>query len=114
MTLADRVALLEATVAEWETRRRKLIPVELEKNENVQAVMRDCLQNYAAKMKDFAQQRILDAATTEQNRLLEEASYRLEQKQKEEMAELVAAINFYEKHGFSPPGYEFSEEIQER
>jgi hypothetical protein len=108
MTLEDRVTLLEATVSEWETRRRKLIPIELERKEDVQAVMRDCLQNYAAKMQDFARQRTLDAATTEQNRLRQEAAQRLEQKQKEDMAELLAAIDFYEKNGYSPPGYDIS------
>jgi hypothetical protein len=113
MDLADRVALLEATVTAWEERRAKLIPPELEQNENVRMVLKDCLANYYQKMKDFAGQRKLDQATTEMNRLRAEAAAELERKQKAEMAELIEAINFYEKHGFSPPGYEFTERFEE-
>ena len=105
MTLEDRVALLEATVTQWENRRRKLLPPELEANENVQAVIRDCLGEYARKMKAFAGQRKLDESVTELNRLRAEATAELERKQKAELAELLSAIEFYEKYGYSPPGY---------
>jgi hypothetical protein len=108
MKLEDRVSLLEAAVAEWESRRRKLIPPELEKNENVQAVIKDCLKGYHEKMRDFAGQRKMDEATTEMNRLRAEAAAELERKQKAELAELLAAIQFYEDYGYSPPGYDIS------
>jgi hypothetical protein len=75
--------------------------------------MKDCLKHYFEKMQDFAGQRTLDERTTEMNRLRAEAAYRLEQKQKEELAEIVAAIDFYERTGISPAGYEFSVEVQE-
>lgn len=108
MTLEDRVALLEAAVAEWESRRRKLIPLELETNPNVQAVVKDCLKGYAEKMQRFAGQRKLDEGVTELNRLRAEAAAELERKQKAELAELLAAIEFFEKFGYSPPGYDIS------
>ncbi|MGE5113123.1 MAG: hypothetical protein ACM3JB_19855 [Acidobacteriaceae bacterium] len=113
MTLEDRVALLEATVTEMESRRRKLIPPELEKNENVQAVIKDCLKGYYEKMQDFAGQRRLDEATTERNRLAAEARYELEQAEKKELARDVEAIRFYEEHGYAPVGYEFTERVEE-
>lgn len=113
MTLEDRVALLEATVNAMEERRRKLIPPELESNPNVQMVIKDCLQNYYLKMRDFAGARAMDAATTERNRLASEAKTRLEQKEREEMAELMAAIEYFERTGNNPPGYEFHVEIQQ-
>jgi hypothetical protein len=46
------------------------------------------------------------------NRLRAEAAAELERKQKQEMAELLEAIEFYEKYGYSPPGYDISVEIQ--
>jgi hypothetical protein len=64
-------------------------------------------------MKTFAGQRRLDDATTEMNRLRADAAAELERKQKQEMAELLEAIEFYEKYGYSPPGYVFTEEIQQ-
>jgi hypothetical protein len=111
--MEKRIARLEARVQLMEDRRKALIPPELDGNPNVQMVMKDCLQHYFEKMRDFAGQRTLDARTTEMNRLRSEAEYRLQQKQKEEEAELLAAIDFYEKNGYSPPGYDISEEVQE-
>lgn len=113
MTLEDRVSQLEAVVSQWENRRRKLIPPELEANENVQMVLKDCLQNYFTKMRDFAGQRKLDEATTERNRLAAEARYELQQRQKKEMAELVAAIEYFERTGHSPVGYDISVKVEE-
>ena len=110
--LEDRIAALEVKFTEWEARRRRLIPEELEQNGNVQMVMKDCLQNYFEKMRSFANQRALDQQTTEMNRLRAEAAQELERKQKQEMAELLAAIDFYDKNGYSPPGYDISEEVQ--
>jgi hypothetical protein len=42
------------------------------------------------------------------NRLRAEAEYRLEQKRKEELAEIIEAIEYYERTGASPPGYSIS------
>jgi hypothetical protein len=112
-SLEDRLAALEVKFTEWEARRRKLIPLELEADENVQMVVKDCLGEYTRKMKNFAGQRRLDDATTEINRLRAEAAAELERKQREEMAELLEAIRFFEEHGFSPPGYDISVEIQQ-
>jgi hypothetical protein len=74
----------------------------------VQLVLKDCLQNYAAKMQGFAEQRAMDERTTEMNRLRAEAACKLEQKQKEETAELLAVIEYKERTGQSPPGYDIS------
>jgi rubrerythrin len=104
-SLEDRLSALEIKFTEWEARRRKLIPAELEADENVQLVVKDCLGEYTRKMKTFSGQRRLDDATTEMNRLRAEAAVELERKQKQEMAELLEAIEFYEKYGCSPPGY---------
>jgi hypothetical protein len=112
--MEKRIARLEARVQFMEDRRKALIPPELDGNPNVQLVLKDCLKHYFEKMRDFAGQRTLDEGTTEMNRLRAEAEYRLQQKQKEELAEICAAIDFYERTGQSPPGYSFTEEIQER
>ena len=40
-SLEDRLAALELKVTEWEARRRKLIPVELEADENVQLLVKN-------------------------------------------------------------------------
>jgi hypothetical protein len=71
-------------------------------------IMRDCLKHYFEKMQDFAGQRTLDERTTEMNRLRAEAEYRLQQKAKEELAEICAAIDYFERTGQSPPGYDIS------
>lgn len=103
--LEDRIAALEVKFTEWEARRRKLIPEGLEQNGNVQMLMKDCLQNYYEKMRSFANQSALDQQTTEMNRLRQEAAYELEQRQKREVAEIIEAIEYYERTGQSPPGY---------
>ena len=110
--LEDRIAALEVKFTEWEARRRKLIPAELEADDNVQMVVNNCLGEYWRKMKEFSGKRRLDDASTEMNRLRSEAAAELERKQKQEMAELLEAIEFFERTGYSPPGYEISMEIQ--
>jgi len=112
-SLEDRMSALEVKFTEWEARRRKLIPAELEADENVQMVVKDCLSEYTRKMKGFAGQRRLDDATTEMNRLRAEAAAELERKHKQEIAELLEAIEFFEKYGYRPPGYDISAEIQQ-
>jgi hypothetical protein len=42
------------------------------------------------------------------NRLRAEAEYRLEQKRKEELAEIIEAIEYYKRTGASQPGYSIS------
>jgi hypothetical protein len=106
--IEERLAAVESEIAQIKARRAKLIPPELDGNANVQMVMKDCLKNYFEKMKDFAGQRTLDERTTEMNRLRAEAEYRLQQKQKEELAEICAAIDYFERTGQSPPGYDIS------
>jgi hypothetical protein len=107
--IEERLAALESEIAQMKARRARLIPPELDGNPNVQLVMKDCLRHYFEKMRDFAGQRTLDERTTEMNRLRAEAEYRLQQKQKEELAEICAAIDYFERTGQSPPGYDISE-----
>jgi hypothetical protein len=107
-SIEERLAAVESEIAQMKARRARLIPPELDGNANVQMVMKDCLKHYFEKMQDFAGQRTLDERTTEMNRLRAEADYRLEQKQKEELAEICAAIDYFERTGQSPPGYSIS------
>jgi hypothetical protein len=106
--IEERLLALENEIAQIKARRARLIPPELDGNPNVQMVMKDCLKHYFEKMRDFAGQRTLDERTTEMNRLRAEAEYRLQQKQKEELAEICAAIDYFERTGQSPPGYDIS------
>jgi hypothetical protein len=106
--IEERLAAVESEIAQIKARRARLIPPELDGNPNVQMVMKDCLRHYFEKMQDFAGQRTLDERTTEMNRLRAEAEYRLRQKEKEELAEICAAIEYYERTGQSPPGYDIS------
>jgi hypothetical protein len=108
-SIEERLAAVESEIAQMKARRARLIPPELDGNPNVQLVMKDCLRHYFEKMRDFAGQRTLDERTTEMNRLRAEAEYRLQQKQKEELAEICAAIDYFERTGQSPPGYDISE-----
>jgi hypothetical protein len=108
-SIEERLAAVESEIAQIKARRARLIPPELDGNPNVQMVMKDCLRHYFEKMRDFAGQRTLDERTTEMNRLRAEAEYRLQQKQKEELAEICAAIDYFERTGQSPPGYDISE-----
>jgi hypothetical protein len=108
-SIEERLAAVESEIAQMKARRARLIPPELDGNPNVQMVMKDCLRHYFEKMRDFAGQRTLDERTTEMNRLRAEAEYRLQQKQKEELAEICAAIDYFERTGQSPPGYDISE-----
>jgi hypothetical protein len=107
-SIEERLAAVESEIAQMKARRARLIPPELDGNPNVQMVMKDCLKHYFEKMRDFAGQRTLDERTTEMNRLRAEAEYRLQQKQKEELAEICAAIDYFERTGQSPPGYDIS------
>jgi hypothetical protein len=106
--IEERLLALENEIAQIKARRARLIPPELDGNPNVQMVMKDCLTHYFERMRDFAGQRTLDEGTTEMNRLRAEAEYRLQQKQKEELAEICAAIDYFERTGQSPPGYDIS------
>jgi hypothetical protein len=108
-SIEERLAAVESEIAQIKARRARLIPPELDGNPNVQMVMKDCLRHYFEKMRDFAGQRTLDERTTEMNRLRAEAECRLQQKQKEELAEICAAIDYFERTGQSPPGYDISE-----
>jgi hypothetical protein len=116
MALEKRIARLETAVQLMEDRRKALIPAELEDNPNVKLVIRDSLDGFTAKSKEFAAQKGVDEAQTRFTAAKAEASQELERIVKEgeqkEAAELVAAIEYIERTGRNPPGYEFVVEIQ--
>lgn len=110
--IEKRLATLEAKFAEMEARRARLVPPELDNNPNVNLVLKDSLDGFTAKLKSFAAQKGLDEAQTRFNAARDEAYRELERLAKEgeqkELAQVVAAIQFYEKTGKSPPGYDIS------
>jgi len=112
MTVEQRLAALETKVALIEERRRKLVPVELDNNPSIGLVLRDSLDGFTAKLKSFAAQKGLDEAQTRFTLAKDEARRELERVAKEgeqkELAQIVSAIEFYEKTGQSPPGYDIS------
>src|SRR5256885_1074900 len=116
--LEQRLAALETKVSAIEERRRRLIPAELDANPNVQTVLRDGMDAFTAKMRLFAEQRVVDEATTRFNEAKLAANKEFErlvlEGKQAELAKDVAAIEFFEKNGFSPPGYEITEKIPEK
>ena len=89
----------------------------MEDNPNVKLALRDSLDGFTAKLKAFAEQKGVDEAQTRFTAAKAEAAQELERVAKDgeqrELAELVAAIEYFERTGRNPPGYEFSLEIQE-
>ena len=110
--LEKRIARLEARVQFMEDRRKALIPAELDENPSVRLVLRDSLDGFKERLKMFAAQKDIDEAQTRFNaarqKAFEEFERLVQEGEKSELAKDVAAIQFYEKHGFSPPGYEIS------
>ena len=111
-TLSERLEALEQKVQAMEERRRRLIPAELDENPAVKMILRDSIDGFTERMKMFAAQKDIDAATTRFNEARQKAFAEFErlvqEGEKAELAKDVAAIEFYEKHGFSPPGYDIS------
>jgi hypothetical protein len=110
--MEKRIARLEARLQVMEDRRKALIPPELDADPNVRLVLRDSLDGFTAKLKSFAPQKGIDEAQTRFTAAKAEAAQELERIQKEgeqkELAEIVAAIEYYERTGQSPPGYDIS------
>ena len=111
--LKDRVAQLEAVVADMESRRRRLIPKALDDNPNVQLVLADGVAAFTEKLKMFAEQKNIDEATTRFNNARVAALETFEKQKKAgeqaELAEIAAAIEYYQRYGVSPPGYNIVE-----
>ena len=112
MTLEDRVAAVEQKIQDIEERRRRLIPAELDENPAVKMILRDSLDGFTERMKMFAAQKDIDAATTRFNEARQKAFAEFERIAQEgkqaELARDVAAIDFFDRFGFSPPGYDIS------
>jgi len=107
--LEQRVATLEARITRMENKRRELLG-DLDENPAVKLVLRDSIDGFKSKLESFAAQKGVDEATTRFNaarqKAFEEFERLVQEGERAELAKDVAAIQFYEKHGFSPPGYE--------
>jgi hypothetical protein len=110
--MEKRIARLEARVQFMEDRRKALIPPELDNDPNVKLVLRDSLDGFTAKLQSFAAQKDVDEVQTRFNIARQKAHEQFERTAKKaeerEKAELVAAIEYYERTGQSPPGYDIS------
>ena len=108
--LEKRVAELERKLAMMEERRAKLIPPELADDPNVIELCADHVKNAIAGWKlclrehdaNLAQAKFMEAQRT--------ALHQLEEKTRaaklSEAAEMIALIQYIEKHGTAPEGYE--------
>src|SRR5438552_815545 len=109
--LEKRVATLEARFTQMENKRRELLG-DLDENPAVKLVLRDSIDGFKAKLETFAAQKGLDEAQTRytaaRQKAYEEFERLVQEGEQAELAKDVAAIAFYEKHGFSPPGYEIT------
>jgi t-SNARE complex subunit (syntaxin) len=110
-SIEERLAAVEAKITRMENKRRELLG-DLDNDPNVKLVLRDSLDGFTAKLKSFAAQKGLDEAQTRFTAAKADAAQKLErilkEGEKRELAELVAAIEYYERTGQSPPGYDIS------
>jgi predicted ATPase with chaperone activity len=109
MKLEDRVLALETKLAAWEARRSRILTAELEAELGGEE-----LQTHLARSAKFAVARIREAqAKNSFNAHFQEAKMRLAAKieeakqlrEQEELAELAAVAEHYERTGEVPPGY---------
>jgi hypothetical protein len=112
--LEKRLALVEAKIERMEARRARIIPAFIENDENVIELMADAAKSAVSRWQQCLAERNV---SIKQARFLEaqaQALRELEQAAKEEKereaAKFCAAVQFYERTGQSPPGYEFVEE----
>jgi chromosome segregation ATPase len=109
--LEKRLAAVEARLTAMEQKRRELLG-DLDENPAVRLVLRDSIDGFKAELQSFAEQKNVDEAVTRFNAARQEAYRELERLAKEgeqkELAEFVAAIEYYERTGQSPPGYDIS------
>jgi hypothetical protein len=112
--LEQRVAELEQKVDRMEERRRRLVPAFIDNDPNVQELMADACKSAVARWEQCLAERNV---SIKQARFLEakaQALRELEQLAKEEKereaAKFCAAVQFYERTGQSPPGYDFIED----
>ncbi len=106
--LEQRVAALEKEIAEMKARRAKLVPPEIDADENIMALMQDRMKNAVDTWKEVL---AVDGVHVKEARMRDMAAQALREleaqgrtdKQRQE-AELFALIQYYEKHGTLPDG----------
>ncbi len=109
MKMEDRVLALETKLAEWEARRMRILTPDVEAELGGEEV-----QNHLARAAKYCVARLREAkAKSSFNAQFEEAKIRFAAKlkeaehlrQQEELAELAAVVEHYERTGEAPPGY---------
>ena len=113
--IESRLEEVERKLAVMEEHRRQLIPAHLASDPNVKVVLKDALQNLTSRLTLAASAKTMDEATTRFTEAKEQCRQQFEATAKageqREAAEIAAAIEYYERTGQSPPGYEIREEV---
>jgi hypothetical protein len=112
--LEKRVAELERKIEVWEQRRAKLIPPELADDPNVIELCADHVKSAVAGWRlclkengvSREQAKFLDA----QRQALRELEQAAKEEKEREAARFCAAVQFYERTGQNPPGFQFVDE----
>jgi hypothetical protein len=110
--LEKRVALLEMKLQLAEERRRKVLGDSLD-DPFIQQVLNEAFKSYAAHLQFVSEQGKYGVDETRFLLLKEKKLYELEQAraaaEQRELAEVSACIEFYEKYGVAPEGYDIVE-----
>ena len=111
--IEGRLEEVERKLALMEEHRRQLIPAHLASDPNVKVVLKDALQNLTSRLTLAASAKTMDEATTRFTEAKEQCRQQFEATAKageqHEAAEIAAAIEYFERTGQSPPGYEIRE-----
>jgi molecular chaperone GrpE (heat shock protein) len=111
--IENRLAAVEDRLALIEERRRNLVPAALENNPNVQMVLQDSMKALTARLKQQAAANDWSKETARFNEAKARCARELEETvragQQHYAAEILAAIEFYERTGHSPTGYDIRE-----
>jgi hypothetical protein len=107
--LEKRLARLEARVQLMEDRRKAIVPAELDEDPSLNIYLRDVLDNFGSKLKIDLAQKGKDAAQTRFTAAKAAAAAQFRKTMREgeeaEIAEIIAAMEYFELTGQSPPGY---------
>jgi hypothetical protein len=113
-SLEKRVAELERKLATIEARRAKLIPPELDNDANVQALLAANIKSAVAGWRLCLSERDVNVAQAHFQEAQRKTLQQLEEKTRaaklSESAEIVAVLQYIEKHGVAPEGYELVED----
>jgi molecular chaperone GrpE (heat shock protein) len=118
MDIEERLTAIEKDVAEIKDRRARLIPKELDANPELQEMYREHVKSVVGRAvagwRASIAQNGLSAKAAEFEILKQAALKQMEEAQKianqQEAAELMAVLEYYEKTGQAPEGYEITDE----